>query len=360
MNKTIRTPATAILLIISIISTLVFGRFLGYSRLGLISVIGIVVDIALCVVLFKKKRDNMLVIVLGCSALLDFILLISTFTLVTLLSFAVDVLLVVYALALCEQTLVKADFSKIKELASKFYYLPAAISLVLLVISTYAGIIEFREIYRYSRYWSLIRYFTHLPFVVPVIQKLLYIAIILTLSMWLKDPYAQLETSAATEEKEEYVEAYCSLGKHIVLCLFTFGIWYLIWIYRTTKYLNNAPNSLQYNPTNKLLLCMFVPFYQIYWFYKHGQRIDGFSKQKNLNNADMATLCLILGIFIPIVACILMQDRINTICTSKETANNPGTADTVAMDLKKYKELLDSGIITQEEFDTKKKQILGL
>jgi len=29
-------------------------------------------------------------------------------------------------------------------------------------------------------------------------------------------------------------------------------------------------------------------------------------------------------------------------------------------DLKKLKELLDSGIITQEEFDVKKKQLLGL
>jgi septation ring formation regulator EzrA len=29
-------------------------------------------------------------------------------------------------------------------------------------------------------------------------------------------------------------------------------------------------------------------------------------------------------------------------------------------ELKKYKELLDQGIITQEEFDAKKKQILGL
>jgi hypothetical protein len=28
--------------------------------------------------------------------------------------------------------------------------------------------------------------------------------------------------------------------------------------------------------------------------------------------------------------------------------------------LKMYKELLDSGIITQEEFDAKKKQVLGL
>ena len=29
-------------------------------------------------------------------------------------------------------------------------------------------------------------------------------------------------------------------------------------------------------------------------------------------------------------------------------------------ELKKYKELLDSGVISQEEFDAKKKQLLGL
>lgn len=34
----------------------------------------------------------------------------------------------------------------------------------------------------------------------------------------------------------------------------------------------------------------------------------------------------------------------------------PSSAD----ELKKYKELLDSGVVTQEEFDTKKKQLLGL
>lgn len=43
------------------------------------------------------------------------------------------------------------------------------------------------------------------------------------------------------------------------------------------------------------------------------------------------------------------------VITEKKTArvNN-------AEELKKYKELLDSGVITQEEFDTKKKQLLGL
>lgn len=43
--------------------------------------------------------------------------------------------------------------------------------------------------------------------------------------------------------------------------------------------------------------------------------------------------------------------------------NNPAPTNnavsSVADELKKYKELLDTGIITQEDFDTKKKQLLS-
>ena len=59
--------------------------------------------------------------------------------------------------------------------------------------------------------------------------------------------------------------AYCSMVKHVFLLLFTFGIWYFIWIYRTTRYLNRVEGEEYRNPTYKLLLCMFVPFYLIYW-----------------------------------------------------------------------------------------------
>ena len=39
---------------------------------------------------------------------------------------------------------------------------------------------------------------------------------------------------------------------------------------------------------------------------------------------------------------------------------NTNTVTSPVEEIKKYKELLDSGIITQEEFDAKKKQLLGL
>ena len=45
---------------------------------------------------------------------------------------------------------------------------------------------------------------------------------------------------------------------------------------------------------------------------------------------------------------------------TKQVATPDAGFRSSADELKKYKELLDSGVITQEEFDAKKKQILGL
>jgi predicted Zn-dependent peptidase len=63
-----------------------------------------------------------------------------------------------------------------------------------------------------------------------------------------------------------------------------------------------------------------------------------------------------------------MQEKINTIATFKTNVNvhnssKPNVQQSqlgVAEELKKFKELLDNGIISQEEFDGKKKQLLEL
>ncbi|MBE6680442.1 MAG: SHOCT domain-containing protein [Ruminococcaceae bacterium] len=52
----------------------------------------------------------------------------------------------------------------------------------------------------------------------------------------------------------------------------------------------------------------------------------------------------------------LLVSRQNKGATPEVTKVESSNAD----ELKKYKELLDSGVITQEEFDAKKKQLLGL
>lgn len=183
--------------------------------------------------------------------------------------------------------------------------------------------------------------------------------------------------AAATAEST----AYYNLGMHVVLLLLTFGVWYLIWIYRMTGYLNRVKDEQPRNPTNQLLLCIFVPFYTVWWVYQSAQRIDKLAATKGIAS-DLSILCLILAIFVGVVPPILMQDKINAIATTDGAPDQPADsaqtqtagrapvrqqaaassktdADT-AEALKTYKELLDSGVLTQEEFDTKKKQLLGL
>ena len=123
---------------------------------------------------------------------------------------------------------------------------------------------------------------------------------------------------------------------HILLFLFTFGIGPFVWIYRATRALNEMPNE-RYSPGKEVLLCLFVPFYFIFWLYKHGRRIDALAEEKLQIYSNVAPLCLFLGILVPLaplvasvisllgivmpfaallIASIAMQNKINAIVTS--------------------------------------------
>lgn len=266
------------------------------------------------------------------------------------------------------------QLSKYKKIAEKIYFIP---TLFFSVGPIYAPVFFFLE----HAFYVLINIVSHLINALPwMIGALLFLK-------WCLDPYAKeksikedynVDTADGVEGSEinagkpvlDYNESYCDLVKHILLSLFTFSIWMYIWIYKTTKALNKAPNSDKYDPTKKLLLCMFVPFYIIYWFYKHGEKIDKLNAVAG-KKTDNTAMYLLLGIFVPVVACILMQDNINKLCTpnayvphvnnSEVSASAPVKDEkNTAEALKEYKSLLDTGIITQEEFEQKKKQLLDL
>lgn len=164
-----------------------------------------------------------------------------------------------------------------------------------------------------------------------------------------------------------YGKSYKSLVPHVLLLLFTCGIYYLVWIYRTTDSLNACKNEEYRTPVNKLLLCMFVPFYSIYWTYKSAHRIDMLGYEKGIQG-DTATLNLILSLFVPILPPILMQSKLNSVIMADSASPAVATAmqyaakpvDNGYNDLEKLKELYDKGIITEEEFTEKKKQVLGI
>ena len=167
---------------------------------------------------------------------------------------------------------------------------------------------------------------------------------------------------------------YVDMIKHILLLLFTFGIYHIIWIYKTTEYTNQLKPSEERNSVVNVLLCLFIPFYTIFWYYKTAEIIYDCIDD---NDSSFKTMVLVFSIFIPIVSSIFVQDKINkadvvTISSmpiASSTTNNSNFANQYTNyknefsnieDIKKYKELLDIGAITQEEFDIKKREILGI
>ena len=137
----------------------------------------------------------------------------------------------------------------------------------------------------------------------------------LLIGLWIYNPFKrEKKNTDSTITSDNYI----SLGKHICLLIFTFGVWQMIWVYKQTKFTNNARGEEERNPTTKLLLYLFIPFYSIYWTYKTAQRIDIIAKDNGCNS-DLAIVCLILAIFIGIVPPILMQDKVNEIIKKVST-----------------------------------------
>ena len=107
-------------------------------------------------------------------------------------------------------------------------------------------------------------------------------------------------------------EMYVGIVKHVLLTLFTFGIYDCIWVYKTTENLNLTDVNEKQSGAKKLLLCIFVPFYRIYWFYAQAKRLENMIQHRGKYFSDFAVLTLVLAIFVPIVAAsAFLQTKIN-------------------------------------------------
>ena len=282
---------TALLNVINIITYIANGVRFG-QILKLLLLIG--AFLVLAVVLFMKRRDIILVAALALPAVAGLVQLNLWM-----------VLMYVILAALAAATVIP-QLDQFRELAKKLWFVPGAIS----AISAVIGVIR-----------SLSLGIGLGPILPSLIGALIGVAMVLLLGKWIVDPYDRIAYGA--EEGFGYEggaaatgSGYISMATHVLLMLFLGGIWLYVWIYKTTRYLNCAPDSEYRNPTTKLLLCMFVPFYYLYWVHQSSKRIDSISNAQGIPS-DSAATNLILAIFIGIVPPILMQSKINSLCANQ-------------------------------------------
>lgn len=107
---------------------------------------------------------------------------------------------------------------------------------------------------------------------------------------------------------------YNNVAKHIFFTVITLGIWMLIWIYHVTK---NLSKDGARKPWTELLLCMFVPFYYIYWIYKTAEHTEKYGAE-NGKTFQISILCLAIAIVSPLISTIVIQDKINQIVGKPE------------------------------------------
>ncbi len=117
-------------------------------------------------------------------------------------------------------------------------------------------------------------------------------------------------------ESEYYGDGYKGMIPHLLLSIFTLGIYQLVWISKVTKYLNARVDSEPpMTPWHQVVASMFVPFYQIYWVYKSAQRLDVVARRQGAQS-NLTVICTafqLFSFFSVILPSILMQDKINTL-----------------------------------------------
>lgn len=286
-TKEIKFPIASVLFLIGMIAKIYqYMSNFGLNRAA--DVIELMAIAFICVVVFMKKRGVLLVIATA-GLLARYVAYLAMMKATTIFE-NIHMIGIILAVAVIS-IYVFPKLNKYKKLAKKIWFLPSIVLLISYITMGFIYGISFG-----NPVFILLKYLGDF-----------YIAIgFLFLIDWLIQSY---------EGEADKTNIYCNIGKHILLYLFTFGIWKYIWIYRATKFFNEASRftGKQYDPSIQLLMCLFIPFYKIYWFYKHGELADICADKLGLKQSNRAVWCLILSIFFKIVASALLQDGINRI-----------------------------------------------
>ncbi len=130
-------------------------------------------------------------------------------------------------------------------------------------------------------------------------------------------------TPVPVPEYQNGKQFYVGLVKHVLLLLFTFGIWYLIWIYKMGVYMHEDEEDPGFPPVVHLLLSLFIPPYQIYFFFKLAQKLDkDYEKAGKKYDRTLYTLIFVLCTLCiggPIAA-VIAQDQVNRLADPERYA----------------------------------------
>lgn len=123
-----------------------------------------------------------------------------------------------------------------------------------------------------------------------------------------KDRYDEFNEQAVK------AEAYLNIKSHMLRCFFFGPIWYFIWVYRTTKAINEISGEYEKYKPGKALLLLLVPFYSYFWVFGQSERLGDALEKQGAEERDMGITAVLLHFLHSFAAPIYMQYKINEYC----------------------------------------------
>lgn len=190
----------------------------------------------------------------------------------------------------------------------------ASLSLLLILINTISYLITLFRFISYGGYIEITSIL--LQIVVLGFKALFNIAFIVAIVVAVKKAPTLQSNTDTNQNVDNNIDVnkpvidpiYIDMLTHSLLCLFTLGIYQFVWMYKTTKYLNKVVPSNARNEVLELVLCIFIPFYSVYWYYCTAKSYNVLTK------TDSTVLFIILELFGGnVVAPVLIQNKFNEI-----------------------------------------------
>lgn len=188
-----------------------------------------------------------------------------------------------------------------------------------------------------------------------------------------------------------------SIGMCILLSIITCGIYGIYWMYLLVKNTRSIQKNTD-NCTGEMLCLIFVPFYSLYWWYTRGEKVRQGFAEHDYNATGSGVVYLVLAVFgLNIISMAIMQSDFNSLKSETHSeqrstsavpqntdptytptpsytpsytpAYTPAQAyqpqpaqqkDNMREELEKYSKLFNDGLITEEEYEKMRKQILGI
>lgn len=176
---------------------------------------------------------------------------------------------------------------------------------------------------------------------------------------------ATTSTGNSTMESEIYDFEHRSVALAIFLSIITAGIYYFYWFVRIIKQAREFHGNYM-SCAGEVCLNLFIPFYSYYWFYTRNYQlaVDAYERGESMKNNSIS--CMVFAILgMPFISLAIMQRNINRYIEMKQfkhasqnvitKGNMQGSAKEKLSELQ---DLLVSNLITQEDYDEKKKEIL--